>query len=141
LSAFPKLQVPEGNKVAFHAYAEGVQIYTWTGTSYAFVAPEATLYADAGHHGVIGTHYVGPTWESGSGSQVVGKVVAKATVDPTPIDWLLLEAKSTDGPGIFDEVTYIQRVHTVGGKAPGDFEGEVVRVPYTAEYFFYRADP
>ena len=38
----------------------------------------------------------------------------------------------------------IQRVNTVGGKAPtapGDYVGELVRVPYTAEYFFYRADP
>jgi hypothetical protein len=41
-------------------------------------------------------------------------------------------------------VTFIQRVNTVGGKAPshsGDSVGEVVRVPYTAEYFFYRAHP
>jgi len=33
-------------------------------------------------------------------------------------------------------------VNTVGGKAPtapGDFPGELARVPYTAEYFFYRA--
>ena len=25
------------------------------------------------------------------------------------------------------------------GADPGDFTGQVVRVPYTAEYFFYRA--
>ena len=39
-------------------------------------------------------------------------------------------------------MTYIQRVNTVGGNAPtdpGDFVGEVVEVPYTAEYYFYRA--
>jgi len=144
LSDFPTLQVPAGNKVAFHAYAEGVQIYRWDGASWVFVAPEATLYADAGHHGVIGTHYAGPTWESGSGSKVVGQVLERATPDPNAIPWLLLKAKSTDGPGIFAEVTYIQRVNTVGGKAPtapGDYVGELVRVPYTAEYFFYRADP
>ena len=36
----------------------------------------------------------------------------------------------------------IRRVNTAGGKAPayaGDFPGEVVRVPYTADYYFYRA--
>src|SRR5438093_1036546 len=33
LSAYPKLQVQEGNKVSFHAYADGVQIYRWDGTS------------------------------------------------------------------------------------------------------------
>src|SRR5947208_623861 len=59
-----ELQVPEGNKVAFHAYADGVQIYRWNGTSWAFVAPEAVLYADAEGDGVVGIHYAGPTWES-----------------------------------------------------------------------------
>jgi uncharacterized protein (TIGR03118 family) len=143
LSAFPQLQAPAGNKVAFHAYAEGVQIYVWTGTNWAFVAPEATLYADAGYHGVVAAHYAGPTWESKSGSTVVGTRLASATADPDAIPWLLLKAKSTDGHGIFAKVTYIQRVNTVGGTAPtapGEFVGDVVRVPYTAEYFFYRAD-
>src|SRR5262245_57498462 len=45
------IQVPEGNKVAFHAYAIGVQIYKWTGSAWAFVAPAAVLYANAGYDG------------------------------------------------------------------------------------------
>src|SRR3712207_4620599 len=72
LSDCPDLQVPEGNKVGFHTYAEGVQIYRWDGTSWSFVAPEAVLSTDAGGHGVVGIHYVGPTWEGVDGSQVVG---------------------------------------------------------------------
>ena len=136
------LQVPEGNKVHFHAYAEGVQIYRWNGTSWVFVAPEAVLYADAEDDDPVGIHYAGPTWESASGSTVVGSVLERCTPDPDAIPWLLLKAVSSEGPGIFDGVTYIQRVNTVGGKAPaepGDSPGEEVRVPYTAEYFFYRA--
>jgi Protein of unknown function (DUF3455) len=136
------LQVPAGNKVAYHVYAEGVQIYRWSGTSWNFVAPEAELFADAGEDGVVGTHYAGPTWESNSGSKVVGTVLERCTPDPSAIPWLLLEAASNEGPGIFDRVTFIQRVNTAGGNAPsepGDFLGEVVEVPYTAEYFFYRA--
>ena len=135
------LQVPAGNKVAFHAYAEGVQIYRWNGTSWVFVAPEAVLYADAEGDDVVGIHYAGPTWESNSGSKVVGTVLERCTPDPDAIPWLLLEAVSNEGPGIFHRVTYIQRVNTVGGNAPadpGDVLGEVVRVPYTAEYYFYR---
>lgn len=49
----------------------------------------------------------------------------------------------TEGPGIFHRVTFIQRVNTVGGNAPadpGNVPGEVARVPYTTEYYFYRAD-
>jgi hypothetical protein len=138
------LQVPAGNKVAFHVYAEGVQIYHWNGTSWAFVAPEAVLSADAGFKGIVGIHYAGPTWESNSGSKVVGAVLERCTPDPDAIAWLLLEAVSTEGPGIFHRVTFIQRVNTVGGNAPtepGDFVGEEARVPYTTEYFFYRAHP
>ena len=139
-----KLQVPEGNKVHFAASAVGVQIYRWNGTSWVFVAPEAVLLADPEDDDPVAIHYAGPTWESDSGSKVVGRVLERCTPDPDAIPWLLLKAKSTDGPGIFDGVTYIQRVNTVGGKAPtapGDYVGEVVEVPYTAEYFFYRADP
>src|SRR6266498_3957734 len=118
LGDFQNLQVPAGNKVAFHAYAEGVQIYRWNGTSWTFVAPEAVLFAHAGGGGVVGTHYAGPTWESASGSKVVGTVLERATPDPNAIDWLLLKAKANEGSGIFAHVTFIQRVNTVGGKAP-----------------------
>jgi len=137
------VQVPPGHKVAFHTYALGVQIYRWNGASWAFVAPEANLYASHNFRGKVGTHYAGPTWESNSGSNVVGRRLAGCSVDPTAIDWLKLEAISTDGPGIFDGVTYIQRVNTVGGKAPatpGAFVGAEARVPYTTEYYFYRAE-
>ena len=68
-------------------------------------------------------------------------VLKRCTPDPTAIAWLLLEAALSEGPGIFHKVTFIQRVNTVGGTAPsepGAFVGEVARVPYTTEYFFYR---
>ena len=136
------LQVPAGNKVAFRLYAEGVQIYRWNGTSWSFVAPEAVLLANAAGKGVVGIHYAGPTWESVSGSKVVARVLDRCTPNPNVIPWRLLEAVYNAGPGIFDRVTFIQRVNTVGGKAPtdpGTFAGEVARVPYTTEYFFYRA--
>src|SRR5262245_54883876 len=127
------LKVPAGNKVAFAAYAEGVQIYRWNGTSWVFVGPEAVLYASSEDDDVVGIHYAGPTWESSSGSYLVGSVLERCTPDSSAIPWLLLKAVSSDGPGIFDGVTYIQRVNTTGGKAPaepGDFDGEMARVPY-----------
>lgn len=137
-----KVQVPEGNKVAFHVYATGVQVYKWNGASWDFVAPVATLSASANYHGEVGIHYAGPTWESNSGSKVVAKRVDGCSPDPTAIPWLLLEAVSTTGPGIFSSVTYIQRVNTTGGlppAAPGSSVGAIEQVPYTAEYYFYRA--
>jgi hypothetical protein len=137
-----RLRVEAGNKVAAHAYAVGVQVYRWTGTSWLFVAPKAVLYHDEEGNGEFGTHYAGPTWESASGSKVVGAAFDRSTPDPDAIPWLLLRAASSDGPGIFHGITWIQRVNTVGGKAPadpGDAEGDEVEVPYTAEYYFYRA--
>ena len=136
-----KLRVEAGNKVVAHGYAIGVQIYRWDGTAWVFVAPDAVLYEDPDFHGEFATHFAGPTWESSSGSKVVGTVDKKCTPDPDSIPWLLLKASASEGPGIFDGVTFIQRVNTVGGLAPttgGSATGEEVRVPYTAEYFFYR---
>jgi hypothetical protein len=49
---------------------------------------------------------------------------------------------NTVGPGIFARTTYIQRVNTKGGlapTAPGTSIGAIAEVPYTAEYYFYRA--
>ena len=138
------IRVEAGHEVAFHTYAVGVQVYRWNGSSWVFVEPVANLYADKGFRGQVGTHYAGPTWESNSGSKVVARRVQNTgcTPDATAIAWLKLEKVSTDGPGIFDGVTFIQRVNTTGGNAPaapGTFVGQEARVPYTAEYFFYRA--
>ncbi len=136
------LQVPAGNDVAFHAYASGVQVYRWSGAAWVFVEPVANLFADRNYRGQVGTHYAGPTWESNSGSRVVAKRVDGCSPDASAIAWLKLEAVSTEGPGIFDGVTFVQRVNTTGGlapAAPGSFVGEEARVPYTTEYYFYRA--
>ena len=134
------IAVQAGNKVHFHGFGVGVQIYTWDGSSWGRPVPQATLFH--GEDGVVVNHFAGPTWESNSGSRVVGTLAAApVTVDTNAIPWLLLSAASTEGPGIFADVTFIQRVNTTGGLAPsvnGTFVGQVARVPYTADYFFYR---
>ncbi|HYH63122.1 MAG TPA: DUF3455 domain-containing protein [Urbifossiella sp.] len=139
LDDYDVLRPPAGSRVAFEAYAEGVQVYQWTGTTWTFVGPEAVLYDLDGD--VVGIHYAGPTWETVSGSTVVGAVVSRATPDPTAIPWLLLRAVSADGPGVLRRATHVQRLYTTGGlvpAAPGGVPGEMARVPYTAYYFFYR---
>ena len=138
------IQVEAGNKVSFHVYARGVQIYRWNGSSWVFVAPVATLYAEKNYFGEVGTHYVGPKWESKSGSKVEGRRVpgTGCQPDPTAIPWLKLSRFDSTGPGIFGAITFIQRVNTTGGNAPsesGAYLDEVKEVPYTAEYYFYRA--
>jgi hypothetical protein len=102
--------------------------------------PEATLYDDDGN--VVAIHFAGPTWQSNSGSKVVGGLPPlRVTVDPTAIQWLRLDAVNPQGPGILAPTTFIHQVNTVGGLAPstpGTSIGQVARVPYTADYFFYR---
>lgn len=138
------INVEEGNKLAFHVYAKGAQIYRWNGTAWAFVAPEATLYAEEGYHGEVGIHGLGPHWTSKSGSKVKAARVPNTGCrpDPTAIEWLLLKQTETSGPGIFGKVTYIQRTNTTGGLAPSEpgTLNELREVPYTAEYYFYRAE-
>ena len=148
------LKVSEGNKVSFHAYALGFQIYVSTvstnsptGFAWTFHAPEAVLYDADGN--IVGIHYAfdGPTrpaWETASGSRVVGiRTVAPVTVTSNSIPWLILSADpdNTIGPGVLARTTFIQRVNTTGGLAPASPPtqlGQEARVPYTAEYFFYR---
>ena len=135
------LAVPAGSKLVFHVWAEGVQIYQWNGTSWAPQGPSATLYSDAKHTNVVGTHYAGPTWESNGGSFVVGKLKTPCEVSSADIPWLLLDGLRSGGSGVFHDVSSIQRVNTAGGRAPSapGGVGEIRNVAYTAEYYFYRA--
>jgi hypothetical protein len=151
-SAPAALKAPAGQVLAISARGAGVQIYTCTADkddptrfSWTLKAPEATLRDKSGK--LLGKHYAGPTWEATDGSKVVGDVAAKdAGPDASAIPWLLLRAKSTSGTGIFSAVASIQRLRTVGGKAPANGcdqgqSGKEARVPYSAEYLFYTARP
>lgn len=136
------LEVPAGHKIVSRVYALGVQSYRWNGETWVFVEPVATLYADASHHEKVGVHYAGPTWESNNGSKIVAARLEACSPEPNHIPWLLLQTVTTNTPTIPNTVTYIQRVNTVGGlapTAPGRSVGAVAEVPYTAEYYFYRA--
>jgi hypothetical protein len=125
-----------------------VQIYSCqavaTGFAFGFVAPEASLFDRRGR--VVINHFGGPTWQSvADGSSVIGTKIADFTDDPKSIAELLLSGSSHTGKGIMSDVTFIQRLETVGGVAPSSgcdaaHVGDVVRVPYSATYFFYKAD-
>ena len=140
------IKVEAGHRVHFRTFAAGYQVYVATETTpgmlnWVFKAPEAVLFDNDGN--VVGIHYAGPTWETSSGSFVKAARVNGVTVDPTAIQWLLLKATVSSGPGVLKDTTFIQRVNTVGGLAPasaaGAQIGEELRVPYTTEYYFYRA--
>ena len=136
-----------GAKLAMVLPASGVQVYECrrkAGTEsfeWAFVAPEAELFDARGTQ--LGLHGAGPHWTAADGSRVTAKVTAKAdSPDTSSIPWLLLEAKDSGQPGLFNHVTHIQRVNTTGGIAPskpcnGPMVGHQVGVHYTADYRFF----
>lgn len=146
------LRTPATEVLSLEAEATGVQLYECNASKeeptrfeWIFKAPEADLFDRAGSK--IGKHYSGPTWESTDGSKVVGEVKARDNgPDPNAIPWLLLSAKSTSGTGVFSRVKSIQRMNTVGGKAPTEVcsqaqAGKLTGVVYKATYYFYVAKP
>jgi len=159
------LDVPSGQSAYLVAHATGTQNYVCTlapgGFQWTFFGPQATLFDGATQQ--IATHFLSAnpdeggkaraTWQHSQDSSAVWAVaIASSTdatfVEPNAIPWLLLRAVGTeDGAfpgGTLSTTTFIQRVNTAGGLAPGTGCGQAADigvkalVPYTADYVFYR---
>lgn len=154
MGVFPRVSIPSEiaaastQKLERMAAATGIQIYRCDAKAgapgtyeWVFQAPEAILRDVGGKH--VGKHYAGPTWEAEDGSRIVGTVDARRDApDKSSIPWLRLKTRSTAGSGSFSAVTAILRVSTTGGAPPpgGCSEpdhGRILRVDYTADYYFY----
>jgi hypothetical protein len=144
----PATLLPPANEtIKSRVNAVGVQTYMCSSNKdgafvWTFVGPQANLFNDDGK--MIGTHFIGPTWQGNDGSSVVGKKTQAFAADPSAVPWLLLTAIShgTEA-GRFDDVSSIQRLSTVGGNMPADgcdqaHAGAIANIPYSAEYVFYR---
>ena len=149
------LQTPSGVTLIHHFRAAGTQNYKCTapdadaGTTYTwvFVAPEAVLSDACGNQ--VGTHYAGPggaatpRWQfTADGSFVQGMKVQSSPVAGS-IPELLLARSDSSPSGELANVTYVQRLATVGGAAPDAADcttanvDEVRKSGYSAEYYFY----
>jgi hypothetical protein len=146
------IQAPAGEELILMARATGFQIYVcrpgadgkpaWT-----LKAPDAELFDEQGKS--IGKHFGGPTWQLNDGSQVTGKMAAKADApDPKAIPWLLVTVTGHSGSGKLSGVTSIHRENTVAGLPPESLapaaqectaqSGEVeFKSSYSADYYFY----
>jgi len=142
-----ELAPPTGEVLVLAALARGVQTYECTtdgatGYQWRFKGPEARLVDRGGRD--LGKHYPGPTWEAPDGSKVVAELRSQVkSPDADAIPLLLLKARSTSGSGMFANVRSIQRLDTVGGRAPAatcsrENFAALARIPYTATYYFYR---
>jgi hypothetical protein len=141
------IQAPAGEEVVLAAHATGVQIYACQAgadqkMAWVLKGPEAEL-SDASGKKIV-HHFAGPTWKHNDGSEVAGKVAAKADAPRADaIPWLLLTAANHRGQGILTGVTSIQRIHTEGGVAPNantcdaSANAKEARIAYAADYYFY----
>jgi Protein of unknown function (DUF3455) len=140
-----QLKPPASERLLLPVHAEGDQIYSCSSDggqfSWTLKAPDARLYDKDGKS--FGRHFAGPSWQANDGSQITGKLAASVpSPDANSIPWLLVAVVSHSGDGVLAHVTYIQRIHTKGGKAPAngcdaDHEGQEARVPYSADYAFF----
>jgi len=153
------IAVPEGNTLFRVTHAVGTQNYVClpSGSDFKFVlyTPQATLFDEDSRQ--VGTHYFSPnpdeggviraTWQDSDTSAVWGQA-KESSVDtnyiaPDAIAWVLLQRVGAQGDDSLSRTTYVQRLNTSGGVAPGDScrssedVGTQAFVPYTADYFFY----
>lgn len=139
---------------------------TSTGIRWVFTAPQATLFVPVFGELLqqVTTHFLSPNpaeggtarpaWlQSFDSSQVWGRAIASSTdaayVAPNSIPWLLVQAVGTavgpTGGSLLSRTSYIQRLNTTGGIGPAagcsqsSDVGALTLVPYTTDYFFYRA--
>jgi hypothetical protein len=80
-------------------------------------------------------------WSASDGSTATGEVVKEFPAPgKTDAPWLLYRVTDASGGGILSGVRYVQRIFTIGG-LPSPYRphrpGEVLRVPYHAQYLLY----
>jgi len=141
------IKAPTGEKIVLQVRATGSQVYgcqagadgkpVWT-----LKRPEADLFDEQGK--MIGHHGAGPSWKHNDGSEVTGKVAARADAPSADsIPWLLLNATGHSGNGVLSRVTTIQRIHTKGGQPPpaedcnSSHANSEAKINYSADYYFY----
>jgi hypothetical protein len=133
-----------------------------SGFAFTLFTPQATLFKDNDKQAT--THYfspnpvengaIRPAWQHSRDTSTVwgGQAIPSSDPDfvaPNAIPWLLLPVAGVqEGPTGGDTLaatTYIQRLNTSGGIAPptgcasSTDVGRRAFVPYTADYFFYKA--
>jgi Protein of unknown function (DUF3455) len=161
------IQVPEGNEAFLLGRGVGTQNYACQPSAslgrvaWTLFTPQATLFSDLGDQLTSHFNSVNPdedgiviraTWRDSQDSSTVWARATGSIPDPTgsgAIPWVRLQmAGKQVGPNGGDtlaKTTFIQRLNTVGGSAPPtgcDLLTDVGRkafVPYTADYFFFKA--
>jgi hypothetical protein len=159
----PGLEVTAPSQAFLVGHAIGTQNYVCQPSqslgrvAWTLFTPEATLFGEQNDQLI--THFFSPnpvedavvraTWQDSADTSIVwARAVASATVDPSAIAWVTLQATGTQrgpaGGGTLADTTFVQRLNTTGGLAPATGcdvptdAGRKAFIPYTADYFFYK---
>jgi hypothetical protein len=147
LGLFSHIKVPDGFEPAFRLAGRGVQIFRCEAIGgeylWRFRQPEAELTDEGGQ--LVARHGANFTFEHRDGSRLAATITAYDEASKRDdLRWLLMSAKSF-GKGAFTPIAYIQRVNTSGGMPPASCQAtdvnHLLRVNFTADFFFYRARP
>ncbi|MGH7962780.1 MAG: DUF3455 domain-containing protein, partial [Candidatus Binatia bacterium] len=160
------LEVPTGHKAFLVGHAAGTQqyicVFPGAPAPWAFFGPQATLFNNNDRQLI--THFLSPnpvesgtpraTWQDSRDTSTVWATAIASSTDPNfvapgAIPWLLLQVvgaqEGPTGGHRLTGTTFIQRLTTAGGIAPAtgcllstDI-GKKALVPYTTDYFFYKA--
>ena len=134
------------------------------GVAWKLFGPQATLFLKFKLFNVevvqqIMTHYLSAnpdevatnraTWQSSVDTSAVWAKATGTAPVPDTIPWLRLEVVGAErgptGGGMLIQAKYIHRLNTTGGVMPAtgcstaEDLGRAALVPYTADYFFYKA--
>lgn len=145
------VQVPAGHSVAFETPASGTIDYACTANSpaagqfnWVFVGPKANINSRSG---ALAGFYFGPpaTWQHIDGSSATGMQLAISPNGADNIPLQLVKANSKPNPGVFAQLSHIQRVATIGGTAPklpcaAGNVGEKQTVNYSADYIYWKTN-
>jgi len=138
------LHAPVAGVEVMRLRGQGAQIFRCesqaAGLHWTYRLPEAEL-RDA-HGGLLVRHGANWSFEHVDGSRLFGEIVDHV---PSPnsdsLPWLLLKTRAY-GAGALSEITYVERIETVGGMPPASCDAaqlnQVLRVPFSADFVFFR---
>ena len=126
-------------------HATGVQTYKCNAGQLATTGsvPTADLVGNNDKNVII-KHSGGPTWTATDGSTAIkDPAVDNGRRLPLPARFRGCCSRPRARPGPNGDrlagTTFIQRVNTTGGVSPGGACTKDLPVPYTADYYFYKA--
>jgi hypothetical protein len=139
------LQIPGNVEPYLRLNGKGVQVFRCEriGSDYLwrFQRPEAQLLDDKGK--AVATQGANSSFKHNDGSALAARIVAYED-EPNVKDLRpVLMSATSSGKGVFAPATFVARVENNGGLPPASCKpGELnrqLRVPFTADFVFYRA--